>query len=82
LSEKNRIENIFSFLPLNKNYLITVSQVGLKPKFIFLEDDQKTISIFSKIVNDLDGFEGDFSPVSQFNGDIIWDSLVLFKKSK
>jgi len=28
-------------------------------------------------LNDLDGFEGDFSPVSQFNGDII-----LFKDSR
>ncbi|MDO9554051.1 MAG: 6-bladed beta-propeller [Rhodonellum sp.] len=77
LRENNMVENLFSFLPLKNNFLATIVQIGLKTKYILLDEDLKRYTVISKFINDFDHFEGDFSPISQFNGNII-----LFKDSR
>ncbi|MFL0685675.1 MAG: 6-bladed beta-propeller [Algoriphagus aquaeductus] len=77
LRENNMVENIFSFLPLKSNFLATIVQIGLKAKYVILNEDLKSYTVASKFINDIDNFEGDFSPISQFNGNII-----LFKDSR
>ncbi|WP_228527755.1 6-bladed beta-propeller [Pararhodonellum marinum] len=77
LRENSMVENIWSFVALNSQYLMTVYQNGLKTKYVMLDEDMQPVKTIEKFTNDLDYFEGDFSPYSSMK-----DYAVLMKGSR
>lgn len=71
LIENEMIENIFSFIPLKNLYLMIVNQVGKKAKIIVMDKDFDNLKVYSEIANDIDGFQSDFSPITQNEGNLI-----------
>lgn len=71
LMENEMIEMIFSFIPLKSHYLMIVNQMGKAAKTVLIDKKMSTVDIIDEMINDIDGFQGDFSPVIQHNGDLI-----------
>lgn len=71
LMENQMIEMIFSFIPLKSHYLMIVNQTGKPAKTIFIDKKLDDIEVIDKMINDMDGFQANFSPVFQKNGNLI-----------
>lgn len=71
LMENEMVEMIFSFIPLKSHYLMIVSQMGKAAKTVMMDKRSSMVEVIDEMINDLDGFQGDFSPVIQNNGNLI-----------
>lgn len=71
LEENSMVENIFSFIPLSKHHLMILNQVGKSSKSIFFKRDFSELLVVDELINDYDGFQGNFSPVFQQDSHLV-----------
>lgn len=71
LMENQMVEMIFSFIPLKSHYLMIVNKTGKPAKTILIDKKLNDVEVIDNLINDIDGFQSNFSPVFQKNGNLI-----------
>lgn len=71
LREYGMVEMIFSFIPIKNHFMMVLSQSGRKPKVVLMNKNLNDIEVIDEMINDIDGFHSDFSPVFQHDGELI-----------